>query len=67
VYNPWQRFKLRHIPGPAYRPIFGNLLEIRQLGSHVFMQQCRERHGPVFKLWAGPLPWIIVADPDAGK
>lgn len=53
--------------GPQYRPVFGNLPEFRDIGSHEFMQQCYDRYGPVYKIWFGHRPWIIVCDPDLGK
>lgn len=53
--------------GPAYRPIFGNLPEFRDLGSHEFMAQCHKRYGPIFKVWFGHRPWIVVCDADVGK
>eukprot|EP00878_Enallax_costatus_P008450 GHUV01008832.1.p1 GENE.GHUV01008832.1~~GHUV01008832.1.p1 ORF type:complete len:573 (+),score=166.57 GHUV01008832.1:167-1885(+) len=31
------------------------------------MVACRQRYGPVFKVWFGHRPWIIVADPELGK
>jgi hypothetical protein len=55
------------VAGPAYRPVFGNLPEFRDIGSHEFMQQCHNKYGPVFKIWFGHRPWIIVCDPDLGK
>lgn len=55
------------VAGPAYRPVFGNLPEFRDIGSHEFMQQCYNKYGPVFKIWFGHRPWIIVCDPDLGK
>lgn len=67
VVNPFHRLRMKHIPGPAYRPIFGNLPEFRDIGSHEFMAQCRQKYGPIFKLWFGHRPWVIVCDPDVGK
>ncbi|WIA09117.1 hypothetical protein OEZ85_008529 [Tetradesmus obliquus] len=67
VINPVNRWKYRHIPGPCYRAIFGNLPEFRKYGSHEFMVACRAKYGPVFKLWFGHRVWVVVCDPDLGK
>jgi hypothetical protein len=31
------------------------------------MRECRQRYGPIFKMWAGHSAWIIVCEPDVGK
>jgi hypothetical protein len=53
VFNPLQRWRYRRIPGPPFRPLFGDLPSIRALGSHVFMAQCARRYGPVCKVFMG--------------
>jgi thromboxane-A synthase/cytochrome P450 family 3 subfamily A len=53
--------------GPPYRPVFGNLPEFRDIGSHEYFAQCHQRYGPIFKVWFGHRPWIVVCDPDLGK
>ncbi|GBF94151.1 cytochrome P450 [Raphidocelis subcapitata] len=65
--NPYQRWRHRHIPGPAYRPLFGNLPEFIADGSHAFFDECRAKYGPVFKVWFGSRPWVVIADADLGR
>jgi len=65
--NPYQRWRHRHIPGPPYRPLLGNLPEFITIGSHTFFDQCKETYGPVFKVWFGARPWVVVADADLGR
>jgi thromboxane-A synthase/cytochrome P450 family 3 subfamily A len=65
--NPYQRWRHRHIPGPPYRPLFGNLPEFVSDGSHAFFDACRAKYGPVFKVWFGSRPWVVIADADLGR
>lgn len=57
----WERRDLP--PGPAPLPIFGNLIQIglKPPGAE-FMQQCRDRYGPVFTYWLGEIPFVAYAD-----
>jgi hypothetical protein len=44
------RWRYRHIPGPAFRPLVGNLPDFIKYGSHEFWRQCAQEYGPVFKV-----------------
>ncbi|GBF94152.1 cytochrome P450 [Raphidocelis subcapitata] len=65
--NPYQRWRHRHIPGPPYRPLLGHLPEFMTIGSHAFFDDCRAKYGPVFKVWFGARPWVVIADADLGR
>lgn len=67
VVNPWHRWRVRHIPGPPYRAVFGSLPDFKKHGSHEYMVMCKARYGPVFKLWFGHRAWVVIADADMGK
>ena len=53
--------------GPRFQPVLGNLRAIRQYGAHEFTVACRDAYGPVFKIWLGHLPTVVVADPELGR
>jgi Cytochrome P450 len=53
--------------GPRFQPVLGNLRAIRQYGAHEFTAACRDAYGPVFKIWLGHLPTVVVADPELGR
>eukprot|EP00798_Chlamydomonas_sp_ICE-L_P014333 gene14333-20323_t len=61
-YSPLLRFKYRHIPGFAGLPFLGNLLMIQDLSWHNVHNLGRHIFGPVFKMWLGTSPRIVVAD-----
>jgi len=67
IINPVNRWRYRHIPGPRYRPIVGNLPEFVSLSSHEFFNQCSRKYGKVFKIWFGAQPWVIVVDAEMGR
>lgn len=65
--NPYQRWRYRHIPGPPYHFLVGNLPDFMSCGSHAFLDECKKVYGPVFKVWFGARPWVVVADADLGR
>lgn len=65
--HPLARYRLRHIPGPAPSPFVGNALEIKRLGQVEAYSKWAREYGPVFKVWLGFRPVVVVADAAAGK
>lgn len=67
-FNPRDRFKYRHIPGPPPAWLFGNLREVNKLGGmHVALLKWTRECGPVFKFFLGRHVLIVVSDPDLIK
>ncbi|XP_067154090.1 cytochrome P450 4V2 isoform X1 [Apteryx mantelli] len=66
----WRWWVMKPIPGisPCY-PLLGNTLLFEREGEGFFkqLQHYAEelRHLPLFKLWIGPLPVMILYDPDS--
>lgn len=58
---------LDKIPGPKRKPWpVGNLGDIPKGDRLSFMYQLekwRHEYGPVYKIWIGPIPMVVVADP----
>jgi hypothetical protein len=44
------RWRYRHVPGPPFRLLVGNLPEFVEHGSHEFWRRCAQQYGPVFKV-----------------
>jgi len=65
--HPLARFRLRHVPGPRPSLFVGNALELRRLGQVEAYSRWAREHGPVFKVWLGSRPVVVVADAAAGK
>ncbi|NXU36597.1 CP4V2 protein, partial [Drymodes brunneopygia] len=66
----WRQWRmLKSIPGvsPCY-PVLGNALVLEQKGEDFFKQLQSYAEGfrswPLFKLWIGPLPVMVLYDPD---
>ena len=66
-FHPLARFRLRHIPGPTPSPFVGNALELKRLGQVEAYSRWAREYGPVFKVWLGSRPVVVVADAAAGK
>ncbi|KAG2492006.1 hypothetical protein HYH03_009736 [Edaphochlamys debaryana] len=63
----YQRWRLRHIPGPPAPPILGHLPQIIRLGTPTFFRQCRKIYGPVFKVALGRSWMVVVTEPELLK
>ncbi|KAF5836109.1 cytochrome P450 [Dunaliella salina] len=67
VCQPVTRFKLRDIPGPWAPPLFGHLPQILKIGSMKFYMTLKEQYGPVFTVWYGRRPFIVVTEPTVAR
>ncbi|GLC53338.1 hypothetical protein PLESTB_000733600 [Pleodorina starrii] len=62
LFEPFQRWKLRHLPGPPAYPLVGCVPDIMRLGSHEFFRACYEKYGPVYKVALGRAWAVVVGD-----
>lgn len=61
--HPLARFRLRHIPGPAFHWFKGNVDEVVAAGGlHEAYDRWATRYGPVFRVFLGGQPVVVVAD-----
>ncbi|MEW5298015.1 MAG: hypothetical protein WDW38_003693 [Sanguina aurantia] len=67
LFNPFVRFKYRHIPGPLGWPVIGNLLEFAVKGQPQLCHELTPKYGKVFKFWFGTVPHIVINDPEAAR
>lgn len=63
LYSDWNRLP----PGPFPWPVVGNILWFRQNNfPHEVMNEIAAKYGPVFSLFLGHNPHVVVADPEIG-
>eukprot|EP00195_Chlamydomonas_chlamydogama_P006774 CAMPEP_0202905894 /NCGR_PEP_ID=MMETSP1392-20130828/36493_1 /ASSEMBLY_ACC=CAM_ASM_000868 /TAXON_ID=225041 /ORGANISM="Chlamydomonas chlamydogama, Strain SAG 11-48b" /LENGTH=540 /DNA_ID=CAMNT_0049594191 /DNA_START=120 /DNA_END=1742 /DNA_ORIENTATION=- len=55
-----QMWRYRHVPGYWGMPLVGNLLDVQNKSWHGLHAEGVARFGPVFKLWVGADPHIVV-------
>ena len=61
--HPVARWRLRHIPGPAFHWLKGNVDEIMALGGlHAAYDAWSHAYGPLFRVFLGGQPVVVVAD-----
>mmetsp|Transcript_13353 Transcript_13353/g.37834 ORF Transcript_13353/g.37834 Transcript_13353/m.37834 type:complete len:357 (-) Transcript_13353:1259-2329(-) len=65
--KPLTRWRLRRLPGPRPDWLFGNLLQIKELGLHEQRVRWQREYGKVFVWWQASKPIVIVADPDGAR
>jgi cytochrome P450 len=64
IYSFYQ--KRRHLPpGPFPLPVIGTVYLFLKRDQHLFLKMfgLEKEYGPVFTLWAGKMPQVIVTDP----
>lgn len=62
---PGRRF--RHIPGPPYRWLIGQLPEINAKQFHIQQLQWMSEYGPIYRYFLGPMPMVVITDPALAK
>ncbi len=67
VTLPGFRRRFSHIPGYKGWPLIGNLLDIQTNTWHGLHAKGLEKFGPVYRLWYGAEPHIVVASAAASK
>ena len=55
---------LRMPPGPRPIPLIGNKLEVPQKHPWIRFQEWAKEYGPIYTIWLGRRPTIIVSDPN---
>ena len=59
--NPWQRWRLRHIPGPRPLWMLGNAIELRRKMAHMAYEDYKALYGPVFRIFIGMQPYVVIS------
>ncbi|XP_036886742.1 cytochrome P450 2G1-like [Sturnira hondurensis] len=54
-------------PGPTPIPFLGNLLQIRTDATFQSLMKLREKYGPVFTVYMGPRPVVVLCGHEAVK
>ncbi|NXB99244.1 CP2G1 protein, partial [Orthonyx spaldingii] len=52
-------------PGPPALPLLGNLLQVSPFRTLQSLLKLSERYGPVFTVWLGPRPVLVLAGTEA--
>ncbi|XP_064262544.1 LOW QUALITY PROTEIN: cytochrome P450 2G1-like [Passer domesticus] len=52
-------------PGPPALPLLGNLLQLSPFRTLHSLLKLRERYGPVFTVWLGPRPVVVLCGTEA--
>lgn len=63
-FNLRNRWRYRHIPGPAPTWLLGNMREVGKEGLHNLLPQWAETYGPVYKFFFGRFPFVVINDPE---
>ncbi len=62
LYNYFVEKRKKYPPGPLPLPFFGNILQPGASEQHKQMQKWSKEYGPVFTLWIGSDPNIVITD-----
>jgi cytochrome P450 len=65
--NIFNRFKLKHLPGPNYRLFTGSMSDIPAEGYHLFQKNLHDLHGPIVAFFLGRSMNVSVADVDLAR
>ncbi|KAL3159373.1 hypothetical protein ABBQ38_009804 [Trebouxia sp. C0009 RCD-2024] len=66
--NLRNRWRFRHIPGPTPSWLGGNLKQLNvPFDSHIVINRWARQYGPLFKIFVGRTPVMIVTDADLVK
>ena len=63
--NVVERWKLRHLPGPAPRIFIGNLSELRGRNTWDVYTAWTRKYGRIYRWFQGRQPMVTIAGPDA--
>ncbi|GAX81209.1 hypothetical protein CEUSTIGMA_g8641.t1 [Chlamydomonas eustigma] len=67
ILNPFHLYRqwtLRHIPGSSPRFLLGHIPQMLELGPPALNAKLAKVYGPVFKVWFGRVPTVVVTDPE---
>lgn len=68
VWNLQRTWHLRKMQGPSPSWIFGNVLQLgKDFTSHLQFEKWYKKYGPVYKIYFGRTPVVVVTDPDLLK
>lgn len=67
LFVPRLRWRMRHYQGPKFRMLVGQIPEMLQIGSYRLYYELAKVYGPVYQVWLGKNPLIVVVDPDIGR
>jgi cytochrome P450 len=54
--------QIKDLPGPPARPLVGNALQVKVDRIHLDMEQWCQRYGPLFRVYLGRTPLLVVAN-----
>jgi len=57
----WVRYRMP--PGPTPLPFIGNKLQLPRSRPWIQFQQWSKQYGPIFTIWIGRKPTVIISDP----
>ncbi len=60
--NPPALRQIKNLPGPRAWPLVGNALQVKVSRIHRDMEQWCQRYGPLFKVYLGRRPLLVVAN-----
>lgn len=61
----YARWVYRTIPGDAPHPLLGHIPKfIAMGGSNLYVQDCKKRHGPIFKIFILSKVFVVICDAD---
>lgn len=55
------------LAGPPFRPFVGNLPDLTKTEYHELVYRWSVKYGPVYRFFMGPLPVVVIADPELIK
>ncbi|CAI5461869.1 unnamed protein product [Closterium sp. Yama58-4] len=61
-----RRIRASYPPGPAPWPILGNIPSLGTL-PHRSLANLTDRFGPIFTVWFGPTPCVVISSPDLAR
>ncbi|XP_003943230.1 cytochrome P450 2G1 isoform X4 [Saimiri boliviensis] len=69
IFIAWKRMNKggKLPPGPTPIPFLGNLLQVRTHATFQSLMKLREKYGPVFTVYMGPRPVVVLCGHEAVK
>ena len=61
LYDAWTWFRMP--PGPTPLPFIGNKLQLPKSKPWVQFQDWSKKYGPIYTIWIGRRPTVIISDP----
>ncbi|XP_057490886.1 6,7,8-trihydroxycoumarin synthase-like [Actinidia eriantha] len=62
-----QKFKKTHPPGPLGLPLVGNLHQMHNSSTHIYLFQLAQKYGPLVSIQLGSRPTLVVSSANIAK